>query len=85
MVQRLDPIYTDFTIAEPDIPLVRQHLNGPPLQVLTESENDKLPPRVGQLTFIDNAVQPSRARSEREPPPKITIVPFGHPSLFACG
>src|SRR5439155_879594 len=32
MVQRLDPIYTDFTIAEPDIPLVRQHLNGPPLQ-----------------------------------------------------
>ena len=36
MVQRLDPIYTDFTIAEPDIPLVRQHLNGPTLQVLTE-------------------------------------------------
>ncbi len=56
-VQRLDPIYTDFTIAEPDIPLVRQHLNGPPLQVLTENENDKIPPRVGQLTFIDNAVQ----------------------------
>jgi membrane fusion protein, multidrug efflux system len=56
-VQRLDPIYTDFTIAEPDIPLVRQHLNGPPLQVLTESENDKIPPRKGELTFIDNAVQ----------------------------
>ena len=57
-VQRLDPIYTDFTIAEPDIPLVRQHLNGPPLQVLTESEGEKIPPRQGQLTFIDNAVQP---------------------------
>src|SRR5881227_1030691 len=57
-VQRLDPIYTDFTIAEPDIPLVRQHLNGAPLQVLTEAENDKLPPRIGELTFIDNAVQP---------------------------
>jgi multidrug efflux system membrane fusion protein len=57
-VQRLDPIYTDFTIAEPDIPRVRQHLNGPPLQVLTEAENDFLPPRKGQLTFIDNAVQP---------------------------
>jgi multidrug efflux system membrane fusion protein len=57
-VQRLDPIYTDFTIAEPDIPLVRQHLGGPPLQVLTESEGDKIPPRKGQLTFIDNAVQP---------------------------
>ena len=48
MVQRLDPIYTDFTIAEPDIPLVRQHLNGPTLQVLTKSENDKVPPRVGE-------------------------------------
>ena len=69
-VQRLDPIYTDFTIAEPDIPLVRRHLNGPPLQVLTQSENDKVPPRVGELTFIDNAVQPGvgtvRARATTE-------------------
>jgi multidrug efflux system membrane fusion protein len=70
MVQRLDPIYTDFTIAEPDIPLVRQYLNGPPLQVLTEGENDKVPPRVGELTFIDNTVQPGagtvRARATTE-------------------
>ncbi|PYK44670.1 MAG: efflux RND transporter periplasmic adaptor subunit [Verrucomicrobia bacterium] len=69
-VQRLDPIYTDFTVAEPDIPLVRQHLNGAPLQVLTEAENDKLQPRVGELTFIDNAVQPGagtvRARATTE-------------------
>jgi membrane fusion protein, multidrug efflux system len=40
------------------------------LQVLTESENDKVPPRVGQLTFIDNAVQPGagtvRARATTE-------------------
>jgi multidrug efflux system membrane fusion protein len=70
MVQRLHPIYTDFTIAEPDIPLVRQHLNGPTLQVLTKSENDKVPPRVGELTFIDNSVQPGagtvRARATTE-------------------
>jgi len=70
MVQRLDPIYTDFTIAEPDIPLVRQHLNGPPLQVLTKGENDKVQPRIGQLTFVDNAVQPGagtvRARATTE-------------------
>lgn len=57
-LQRLDPIYTDFTIAEPDIPLVRQHLNGAPLTVLTSSPDDKVPPRLGKLTFIDNAVQP---------------------------
>src|SRR5438045_8089886 len=69
-VQRLDPIYTDFTIAEPDIPLVRRHLNGAPLQVQTEAENDKPPPRVGELTFIDNAVQSGagtvRARATTE-------------------
>jgi multidrug efflux system membrane fusion protein len=69
-VQRLDPIYTDFTVAEPDIPLVRQHLNGAPLQVLTEVENDNHPPRIGELTFIDNAVQPGagtvRARATTE-------------------
>jgi multidrug efflux system membrane fusion protein len=72
MVQRLDPIYTDFTIAEPEIPLVRQHLNGAPLQVLTDAENDKLPPRVGELTFIDHAVQSGagtvRARATTENP-----------------
>src|SRR5438552_7835994 len=57
-VQRFDPLYADFTIAEPDSPRVRQHLNGPLLEVLTEAENDYLPPRRGELTFIDNAVQP---------------------------
>src|SRR5438046_1922334 len=69
-VQQLDPIYTDFTIAEPDIPRVRQHLNGPPLEVLTEAENDYLPPRRGELTFIDNAVQPGMkvaAQEEKQP------------------
>lgn len=70
MIQRLDPIYTDFTIAEPDIPQVRQHLNGPPLQVLTQVEGDYLPPRRGELTFIDNAVQQGigtvRARATTE-------------------
>ncbi|MBV9009174.1 MAG: efflux RND transporter periplasmic adaptor subunit [Verrucomicrobia bacterium] len=69
-LQRLDPIYTDFTIAEPDIPLVRQHLNGPPLTVLTAPGDGKVPPRAGKLTFIDNAVQPGagtvRARATTE-------------------
>jgi multidrug efflux system membrane fusion protein len=57
-IQNLDPIYTDFSIAEPDVALVRHHLNGPKLEVLTDAEDDNLPPRSGQLSFIDNAVQP---------------------------
>jgi multidrug efflux system membrane fusion protein len=40
------------------------------LQVLTEVENDNHPPRIGELTFIDNAVQPGagtvRARATTE-------------------
>jgi multidrug efflux system membrane fusion protein len=57
-IDNLDPIYTDFTIAEPDLPLVRQYLNGPNLKVLTEAEGDKYPPREGKLYFIANTVQP---------------------------
>lgn len=57
-IQGLDPIYTDFAIAEPDVSLVRRYLKGPKLEVLTDAEDDSLPPRSGQLSFIDNAVQP---------------------------
>jgi membrane fusion protein, multidrug efflux system len=57
-IQGLDPIYTDFTIAEPDLPLVRRYLGNPNVKVLTRSEDDNIPPRVGDLYFIDNAVQP---------------------------
>ncbi|MDQ6626527.1 MAG: efflux RND transporter periplasmic adaptor subunit [Verrucomicrobiota bacterium] len=57
MIQNLDPIYTDFSIAEPDVPLVRRYLNGPKLEVLTDAEDDNVGPRSGELSFIDNAVQ----------------------------
>ena len=57
-IQRLDPIYTDFTVAEPDLPLVRRYLGGPNLKVETSSEDENVPPRTGDLYFIDTAVQP---------------------------
>ncbi len=57
-VQTLDPIYTDFSIAEPDIPLVRRYLGGANLKVITDAADDDVPPREGELYFIDNAVQP---------------------------
>jgi multidrug efflux system membrane fusion protein len=57
-VQGLDPIYTDFTVAEPDLPLVRQYLNNSKLKVMTDATDDNVPPRAGDLYFIDNAVQP---------------------------
>jgi multidrug efflux system membrane fusion protein len=57
-IQRLDPIYTDFTVSETDLPLVRRYLGGPNVKVQTNSPDETLPPRVGDLYFIDTAVQP---------------------------
>jgi multidrug efflux system membrane fusion protein len=57
-IQKLDPIYTDFTVAETDLTLVRQHLGGPNLKVETAAADGNVPPRTGDLYFIDNAVQP---------------------------
>jgi membrane fusion protein, multidrug efflux system len=57
-IQKLDPIYTDFTVAETDLAIVRQHLGGPNVKVETVVSDNNLPPRTGDLYFIDNAVQP---------------------------
>ena len=57
-IMGLDPIYTDFTVAEKDLALVRKYLGGPNLKVQTWSPDGKIAPRTGDLYFIDNAVQP---------------------------
>jgi multidrug efflux system membrane fusion protein len=57
-IQGLDPIYTDFTVAENDLPLVRKYLGGPNVKVETYLADGSIAPRTGELYFIDNAVQP---------------------------
>ena len=57
-IQGLDPIYTDFTVAETNLALVRKYLGGPNVKVQTFSPDEKLAPRTGDLYFIDTAVQP---------------------------
>jgi multidrug efflux system membrane fusion protein len=57
-IQGLDPIYTDFTVAETDLGLVRKYLGGPNIKVQTWSPDTKAPARTGDLYFIDTAVQP---------------------------
>ena len=54
----MDPIYTDFTVAENDLPLVRKYLGGPNVKVETHLADGSITPRVGDLYFIDYAVQP---------------------------
>lgn len=57
-IQRLDPIYTDFTVSETDLPLVRRYLGGSNVKVETRSPDGSMPPRTGDLYFIDTSVQP---------------------------
>src|SRR5204862_4309424 len=56
-IQGLDPIYTDFTVAETDLALVRKYLGGAKVKVETYLADDSITPRTGDLYFIDNAVQ----------------------------
>jgi multidrug efflux system membrane fusion protein len=58
IIQGLDPIYTDFTVAENDLPLVRKYLGGSNVKVQTYLADGSITPRMGDLYFIDNAVQP---------------------------
>ena len=58
LVQRLDPIYADFTITESDLPEVQRQMKRGMLraEVRLPSELEGRA-RTGKLTFLDNAVQ----------------------------
>lgn len=56
-IQKLDPIYTDFTVAENDLPLVRKYQPKGNLKVETDLPDDKAPPRLGDLYFLDTTIQ----------------------------
>jgi len=57
-IQRLDPLYADFTVTERDLPKVLEQMAQGTLKTLvrlpTEPELSACP---GELTFLDNAVQ----------------------------
>jgi len=57
-IQRIDPIYADFTITEQDLPRVRQRMSHGELKALVRIPSDAPDAgRSGDLTFLDNAVQ----------------------------
>lgn len=57
MIQRLDPIYADFTIPENDLSEVQQYMARGTLQTEVRLPDAGDAPRMGKLTFLDNAVQ----------------------------
>ncbi|MGD0840851.1 MAG: efflux RND transporter periplasmic adaptor subunit [Candidatus Acidiferrales bacterium] len=57
-IQRVDPIYADFTVTEQDLPKVRQQMSRGALKTLVRLPSDTdATARSGSLTFLDNAVQ----------------------------
>src|SRR5262245_42779502 len=57
VIQRLDPIYADFTISQNDLSAVQQNMARGRLKTEVHLPNSSDKPVVGQLTFLDNAVQ----------------------------
>jgi len=56
-IQKLVPIYVDFTVAENELGPVRENLAKGPLKVLVESPDDPARNIEGEVTFLDNSVQ----------------------------
>jgi len=57
-IQRLDPIYADFTVTERDLPDVRRQMVRGGLRSLVRLPSDaEASGRAGNVTFLDNAVQ----------------------------
>jgi multidrug efflux system membrane fusion protein len=57
VIQRLDPIYADFNLAEADLSNVQQNMARGSLRVEVRLPDETTPPRTGQITFLDNLVQ----------------------------
>jgi membrane fusion protein, multidrug efflux system len=58
LIQRLDPIYADFTVTERDVPEVQKEMSRGGLKALVRLPSDpENRARAGKLTFFDNAVQ----------------------------
>jgi membrane fusion protein, multidrug efflux system len=55
-IQRMDPIYADFTVTEAQLPAVRANMAKGTLKTLVRLPSDG-EGREGALTFLDNAVQ----------------------------
>ncbi|TMA86969.1 MAG: efflux RND transporter periplasmic adaptor subunit [Deltaproteobacteria bacterium] len=57
VIQRLDPIYADFTVTENDLSSVQRNMSNRTLKVDVRLPDDSSEPREGKLTFLDNSVQ----------------------------
>lgn len=57
VIERLDPIYADFTISQNNLTAVQQQMREGSLRAEVRLPDAPDEPVIGQLTFLDNAVQ----------------------------
>jgi membrane fusion protein, multidrug efflux system len=57
VIERLDPIYADFTISQNNLSAVQQQMRAGTLKAEVRIPDVVDDPILGQLTFVDNAVQ----------------------------
>jgi multidrug efflux system membrane fusion protein len=55
-IERLDPIYADFTVAQNDLTSVQKNMKQGDLKVEVRLPDEPAKPILGSLTFLDNAV-----------------------------
>lgn len=59
VIERLDPIYADFTIPQENLADVQQQMRDARLRAEVRLPDSTDAPAIGQLTFLDNAIQNS--------------------------
>jgi multidrug efflux system membrane fusion protein len=57
VIQRLDPIYADFTISQNDLSAVQRNMSQGALKAEVRLPDEADKPVVGNLTFVDNEVK----------------------------
>lgn len=57
VIERIDPIYADFTISQNKLAEVQQQMRANKLRTEVRLPDDNQDAAVGQLTFLDNAVE----------------------------
>jgi membrane fusion protein, multidrug efflux system len=57
VIQRIEPIYADFTVPEGELGAVRRNMAKRTLRVEVRLPEDDAEARSGELTFLDNSIQ----------------------------
>ncbi len=85
-IQKLTPIYVDFTVAENELDRVRENLAKGPLKVLVQTPDNPSRDVAGEVTFLDNAVQDGTGTIRlRATVPNKDRAAYGPVNSFTCG